>query len=93
MTDKKSFILHADSLDILSELSDEQAGVLFKAINSYHSGKEVKLEGLMNAIFIQFKNQIDRDREKYEKRCKRNKANGSKGGRPKSEDNPKNPVG
>lgn len=85
---KKSFLLHNDALDVLDELTDEQAGMLFKAIRDYQNGKEVALEGLMKAIFIPFKNRIDADREKYESVCERNKANGSKGGRPK-ENKPK----
>jgi len=35
---KKSFILHHDTLNVLDELTDEQAGKLFKAIFNYHIG-------------------------------------------------------
>ena len=34
---RKSFILHKDSLDVLDDLSDEQAGQLFKAIKAFNN--------------------------------------------------------
>jgi hypothetical protein len=93
-TDKKSFILHIDSLDVLDDLSDQQTGQLFKAIRDYQNGNEVKLDGLMNAVFKTFKNQFLRDANKYDSVVTRNRLNGSKGGRPKiTQPNPNNPVG
>lgn len=91
---RKSFILHNDSLDVVNELTTEQKAELFQAIIDYNCGKEVKLTGLMNAVFIPFKNQFIRDSEKYDKVIERNIENGSKGGRPKkTQTNPKNPMG
>lgn len=90
---KNSFILHIDSLDILSELTDEQAGLLFKAISQYQKTGETNLDGIMKALFIPFKNQFDRDSEKYKKICERNKSNGLNGGRPKENKTQNNPVG
>lgn len=90
---KNSFILHTDSLDILSELTDEQAGLLFKAISKYQKTGETDLDGIMKALFIPFKNQFDRDSEKYQKICERNKSNGLNGGRPKENKAQNNPVG
>lgn len=88
---KKSFILYLDSLDVLDDLTHEQIAELFIAIKNYHSGSEVKLTGLMKAVFTPFKNQFDRDNEKYQSICERNKTNGAKGGRPKIEVNPEEP--
>lgn len=90
---KKSFIIHIDALDVLTDLTDEQAGQLFKAISEYHKTGKNSLTGLMSAVFIPFKNQFDRDAEKYESICERNKNNGLKGGRPKPRRTQKNPVG
>ena len=101
---KKSLKLFIDSLDVLDELSDEQAGVLFKAIRDYEINGTENLSGLMKAIFTPFKNNIDRAKVAYSEACERNKANGLKGGRPKAKksdtkqnkpsglkSNPKNP--
>jgi hypothetical protein len=80
---KKSFVLHKDSLFILDELSDEQAGKLFKAIKAFHEGKNYPLEFALHLAFLSFKNQFERDAEKYVQICERNKNNGVNGGRPK----------
>jgi len=80
---KTGFILHLDSLVVLDELTNEQAGILFKAIRDYNLGVEPKLDFAMKMAFLPFKNQFVRDFEKYENTCERNKTNGSKGGRPK----------
>lgn len=63
MEKRKSFILHFDSLDVLDELSEKQISDLFLAIRDYNSWKDTKLDWLMKAIFIPFKNQFDRDLE------------------------------
>lgn len=80
---KTGFILHLDSLDLLDELTNEQAGILFKAIRDYNLGKEPELDFGLRMAFLPFKNQFIRDNISYEKTCERNKLNGSKGGRPK----------
>lgn len=80
---KKSFILHLDSLEIFDELTNEQAGILFKAIKSYNEGKEIELDFALRLAFLPFKKQFERDFEKYENVCNRNKNNGLSGGRPK----------
>lgn len=91
---RKSFILHTDSLEILRELTDEQAGKLFKAIYEHNAGNEVELDAVTKMCFLPFRNQFKRDLEAYNEVCEKNKINGSKGGRPKkSEENPKNPSG
>lgn len=61
MDNRKSLILHFDSLDVIDELSNEQIAQLFKAIRDYNLWKEIKLDWLMKAVFIPFKNQFDRD--------------------------------
>jgi uncharacterized phage protein (TIGR02220 family) len=94
---RKSFILHMDSLTVVEELTIEQKAELFQAIIDYQNGKEIVLSGLMKAIFIPFKNQFERDNDKYSAIVERNKANGAKGGRGKNPKKPKetqkNPVG
>lgn len=90
---RKSFILHIDSLGILDELTDEQAGQLFKLIYDYHNPnkpKETQKTQVVNLAFYSFKSQFDRDLEKYNNICERNKINGKDGGRPRNK-NPKKP--
>jgi len=87
---KKSFLLYIDSLIILDHLSDEQCGILFKAIRDYAKGEDIVLDTMLNIAFLPIRNQIDRDMEKYENICERNRENGSKGGRPSK---PKKPNG
>ncbi len=41
--ERKSFIVYLDLLDSLDELSDAQAGKLFKTIKAYHLAKVRRL--------------------------------------------------
>lgn len=90
-TKRKSFVIHIDSLDILDELTDEQAGKLLKAIKSYQKGEDLGLDFTTKIVFAPFKSQFVRDDEKYQAIVNRNKNNGLKGGRPKTQANPENP--
>lgn len=90
---RKSFILHIDSLGILDELTDEQAGQLFKLISEYHNPnkpKQTQITQLVNLAFYSFKSQFERDNQTYNNVCERNKTNGLLGGRPKNK-NPNKP--
>jgi len=80
---KKSFLLHIDSLDILDDLTNGQAGVLFKAIKAYQHDEEFPLDSVVKIAFSPFKNQFFRDDEKYTETCKRRAIAGSKGGKQK----------
>jgi len=94
MQDKKSFILYKDSLVIIEEMTDEQAGLLFKAINDYQNGIDPKLDFGLRMAFTPFKNQFVRDNEKWEEKAAVNRENGKKGGRPTiTQPNPENPDG
>ena len=70
---RKSFIIHFDSLNVLDDLTNEQAGLLFKAIRSHQLGEELELDALTKIAFSPFKNQFSRDVEKYEKLCEKNR--------------------
>lgn len=80
---KKSFLLHIDSLDILDDLTNGQAGVLFKAIKAYQHNDDFPLDSIVKIAFSPFKNQFARDDEKYIKTCERRAIAGSKGGKQK----------
>lgn len=95
---KDSFMLYANALDVLDLLTDEQCGQLFRAIRDYVVGKELQeLDQATRIAFCSIKNQLDRDREKYEAICEKNKESGRRGGRPKKADgfseNPNKPNG
>lgn len=84
MPKKKSFILHKDSLIILNEMTDEQAGKFLKIIYQYQISETLpKLDFAMKMAIMPFINQFKRDNESYKKICKSNKDNGSKGGKKK----------
>ena len=74
-TQNKSFILHKDSLSVLTKLSDEEAGKLFKAIFNYQSQNILPTNNLISIIFEPFLNQFKRDEEKYQNVVERNKIN------------------
>lgn len=82
--------MHVDTLGILDELSDEQAGQLFKKIYEYHNINKPKetqktqsVNSVIDLLFFSFKMQFDRDLDKYESKLIRNTNNGKLGGRPK----------
>ena len=73
---RKSFIIHKDSLDILDQLNDEQAGKLFKAIFHYQkTGDFDKLDQFTKIILTPFISQFKRDEDKWLNVVERNKAN------------------
>jgi len=63
---RTSFILHIDSLDILDELSNEEAGILLRAMRDFNREEEPNLSGLMKVVFLPFKNQFIRDEVKWD---------------------------
>ena len=73
---RKSFIIHKDSLDILDQLTDEQAGRLFKAIFQYQkTGDFADLDQFTKIILTPFISQFKRDEDKWLNVVERNKAN------------------
>ena len=87
-----------DTLDCLPEAELRQ---ILKAIRAYAEDDQApEFSGILAALWNEFKTCMDHDKEEYSVVCARNKANGSKGGRPKKQDvfcetqqNPENPVG
>lgn len=63
---KNSFILYHDQKELIDELTDEQAGKLFKAIYEYNINKNVKLTGALKLVFIPFKTAFDRNNDKWQ---------------------------
>lgn len=74
---KESFLIYKEWYPIISHLTDESLGSLFRAIFEYQDGKEPELDPTSPEFmaFQFFRNQFDRDLAKYEDRCKKNKEN------------------
>lgn len=82
--DKSSFLIYLDYEEQFNLLTDEQIGQLMRAIIKYEKTREVpQLDGVVKMAFSFIKTQLDRDREKYEARCEKNRENAKKGGRPR----------
>lgn len=79
---KKAFLLYYDYFEIISELSDEQAGKLLKAIYEFLVLEtELKSDdGMLRIVWKQIKNNLNRDMEKYEKVIKEQEDKSKMGG-------------
>ena len=79
--EKKSFIVYCDLEEILNELSDEDAGILFKAMVDYaQNGTEPELGVPLKYVWIPIRQQMERDAEKRNEIKKVRSAAGRKGG-------------
>ena len=73
--DQKGFVVYGDIQAVVDELNDEQAGKLFRAMLAYFAtGKAPKFDGVLKYVWIPIKQQMDRDKEKYEAKCEKNRA-------------------
>jgi len=82
--EKNSFLIYLDYEEQFNLLTDEQIGQLMKAIMKYEKTGEIpELEGMLKMAFSFIKTQLDKDREKYQARCEKNRENGARGGRPR----------
>lgn len=91
---KESFLLYHGYYEPIKDLSLEDKGLLFDAIFQYSiEGIEPSNTSRIFMAFQFFKNQMNQDAKKYNRVVERNRNNGKNGGRPKTEDNPENPVG
>lgn len=79
------FCAYHSMLGATRKLSDAECGRLFRALLVYSSGEQpVNLQGREELLFDVFSQQIDRDRERYDKKCATNKENASGRNRPKA---------
>ncbi len=92
---KKSFLLYLEYREYFEELSASELQQLIFIIFDYEENqKEPKKPNLTKELWLVWlviKNQLDRDKDRYDKRCETSKINGKKGGRPKNEKKPKKP--
>ena len=84
MAKKDSVIFYQEQIQICRKyLSNEQFGRLMSALFELDSGGDPEVENdiIMAFEFMSLQQKIDR--EKYEEKCRKNRENGKKGGRPK----------
>ena len=80
---REGFILYKGYRDTVNKLSNEDAGILLKAIFEYQAmGNEIKMPYGVSIAFSLIKNQFEVDNAKYEEKLAKCRENGAKGGRP-----------
>lgn len=84
---KNSFILYIDYFEQISLLSDEQAGMLIKALYHFQvTGEAPEIpDGMVRMAFSFISTDMKRDSKKYEEICERKSEAGKKGGRPRKD--------
>lgn len=71
-----AFLLQKDQKEIVDELTNEEAGIIFKAIYEYETTKRIpNLDKTLRIVFKQFKIKLDMYDEAYELKCLKNKEN------------------
>jgi len=87
---KKSFIAYCDWMETFESLPDDKAGQLVKHLFRYVNDMNPKTDDLLiNAVFVNIKQTLKRDLDKWDKFIEKQKINGAKGGRPKKAKKPK----
>ena len=84
--EKNSYVMYKSWSHMILAISDEQAGILFKAICNYQIGQQACIDDpLLGGMFEMFKASFELDDSKYRDRCEKNAISGSKGGRAKAD--------
>ena len=68
---KKSFVLYTDLIEITEELTDKEAGLLFKTILRYVNDRNPEIPKEIKLAFIPIKQDLKRDLKKYEAQVER----------------------
>ena len=76
---RDTVLLYTSIKEPVDELTDEQAGKLFKAILAYQTDNDVVLDGLLKVVFLQVKQQIDYNNDKFDETAKKRSEAGKKG--------------
>lgn len=86
MAVKKSFIMYTDHYRLINKLTDEECGMLLKAVYEYQvNGKITELPPAADMLFGVICNQLDRDNEKWARTVERRAEAGRAGGKAKAE--------
>ena len=77
--EKNSFLLYTELIETIEEITNEQAGVLFKHILRYVNDQNPEApDDLTRLLFIPIKQNLKRDLQKWESIRQRNSANARK---------------
>lgn len=85
---KDSFILFSEYSEQFNMLSNEQAGILIKAIFAYSTDSSTdselpEMDALTKLAFSFIRSALDRSDDKYQRKVEANRENGKLGGRPR----------
>ena len=81
-----SFCIYMDWEEQLSDLTNEERGIVLSAMFEYkRTGVVPELPRLLSFVFSFIRQQFDRDADKYEKKIEKRREAGQKGGRPTKE--------
>lgn len=95
---RDSFVFHREWYDAIKELDSNVRFEIYDAIVAEAFELDTKQLSPLAQMAMKFiRQRLNNDKVKYESICRRNSANGAKGGRPKktqiNPNNPENPVG
>jgi hypothetical protein len=75
----KSFLIYKHLEPVVSQLTDDEAGQLFKALFEYENERTIaSVSDKVKVAFTVFQIHLDKGRIDYEQRCEQNRANASK---------------
>ena len=78
---KDSFILFTEYKEQVDMLTDEQAGILLKAIFCYSAGEDLPpMDAITKMAFSFIRSAMDRADDKYQRKIEANRENGRRGG-------------
>ena len=73
-TAKMSFVMYNDWETILGVLNDGELGTLMRAVFAYvNRGEQPGFDGALKVVFLMISQQLERDGEKWENICERNR--------------------
>lgn len=75
---KRGTIIYPELIEVVDQLSDTQAGKLFRAILDYSNDKEPQLDPMLKLVFTPIRQKIDENFERYEQVSKINTQNVNK---------------
>lgn len=85
---RNAFLLYIDRLEVLDDMTDADAGKLFRAIRDYvKDGSTPERGTIVSIAFLALKPALDSDSEKYHLMCLKRSEAGKKGGRPRKQEN------